>query len=461
MISIKHFFGDRAFYSKVLKISLPIMIQSGITNAVNMLDNVMIGSLGTEAASGVSIVNQLLFVFTMVLFGSGAAIGIFTSQYHGAGDVNGVRYTFRMKIYASFIITLIGVTVFTVFENETISLFLHETESTSDIEKTLGYGKDYLRVMLIGLLPYALSQAYATTLRESGEVKLPLYSGICAIVCNVVLNAILIFGLFGFPAMGVVGAAIATVISRFAELFVLAFFVKRRSASFPFIIGAFSSFKIPKALLSDILKRGSPLLFNELIWSLAMTVRSQCISTAGLDAVAALNIQTTVTNVLNIAYLSLGASIAIIVGNTLGSGELDRAREESTRLLTFSAIVGLGMGALQISLSKVFPLLYNFPEETRDLATYMLIISGISLVGNALAVSSYYTIRSGGLALLTMLFDCGYAWAITVPVAIVMSYFTDAGVHLIFAAVTFAESAKCILGVILVSRVKWARRLAK
>lgn len=459
MIGIKQFFGDRAFYKNVLKISLPIMIQSGITNAVSMLDNVMIGSLGTEATSGVSIVNQLLFVFSMVIFGAGAAIGIFTSQYHGAGDVLGVRYTFRMKIYVSLVITLLTATFLLAFDGEAISLFLHETDSTANIAKALGLGKEYLRVMLIGLLPYALSQAYASTLRESGEVKLPLYSGICAIICNISLNFILIFGLFGFPAMGVVGAAIATVISRFAELFVLAYFVHRRRERYTFIIGAYSSPKIPPSLLLNILKRGFPLLFNELIWSLAMTVRSGCISTAGLDAVAALNIQTTVTNVLNITYLALGSSIAIIVGNTIGAGALARAKEESKKLLTFSAIVGIGMGLVQIFLSEAFPLLYNVSDAARELAAYMLTISGISLGANALAVSSYYTLRSGGLALLTMLFDCGYAWAVTVPVALILSYLTNAGIHLLFAAVTLAESAKCILGIILVAKVKWARKL--
>ena len=459
MIKIKHFFGDRDFYKQVLSISLPIMIQSGFTNAAGMLDNVMVGSLGTEAMSGVSIVNQLLFVFSMVIFGAGAAIGIFTSQYHGAGDVQGVRYTFRMKFYTSLAIAFLTVLGLIIFEEQAISLFLHETDSTANIAEALVFGKKYLRIMLIGLLPYALSQAYASTLRESGEVKLPLYAGVFAIICNVLLNSVLIFGLFGFPRLGVVGAAIATVVSRFSEFFALAYFVHKRSAHYAFIIGAYSSPKIPASLLLDILKRGFPLLFNELIWSLAMTVRNQCISTAGLDAVAAFNIQTTVTNLLNITYLALASSIAIIVGNTLGAGDTERAKDESKKLLTFSAIVGLGMGILQISLSGVFPLLYNVPALTRSLASYMLIISGLSLPANALAVSSYYTLRSGGLALLTMLFDCVYAWVITVPTALILSDLTGAGIHLLFAAVIFAESAKCILGIILIAKVRWARKL--
>jgi Na+-driven multidrug efflux pump len=205
MTRFKRYFGDRRFYKNVILLTLPIMIQSGITNAVNMLDNLMIGSLGTEAISGVSIVNQLLFIFSMVIFGANAAVGIFTSQYHGAGDSENVKYTFRMKLMINFAIAAITVLTLLAFETGAISLFIHETNSSADLASTFEYGKIYLRIMLVGLVPYAISQTYASTLRECGDVKLPMYAGVFAIISNVVLNAILIFGLFGFPALGVAG----------------------------------------------------------------------------------------------------------------------------------------------------------------------------------------------------------------------------------------------------------------
>ena len=455
----KKYFGDRAFYKKVLAVSIPIIVQNGITNLVGMLDNIMIGSINTEAMSGVSIVNQLLFIFGMVIFGAGAAGGIFTSQYHGARDTDGVRSTFRMKFYINLTIAVVAIALLGFFGKEAISLYLHSGSAEGDLELTLGYGLDYLSVMLIGIIPYALSQVYASTLRETEETRIPMYSGIIAIGVNCCLNFVLIFGLLGFPRLGVVGAAIATVISRFVELLYLILRVHLSARRFEFIKGVYRSPRVPRALIVGIVSKGFPLLFNELIWSLAMAVRTHCISMAGLDAVAALNIQTTIFNVLNISYAALGNSIAIIVGNLLGAGKLDEARDSDRKLLVFATLAGFAMGLLQLGAAPVFPLIYNTTDAVRSLATYMMVISAISMPMNALAISTYYTLRSGGLALLTMLFDCAYAWVFTVSSAFVLAYFTDVGIHFLFAVVTFIECAKCFLGLVLVKRVRWARRL--
>ena len=455
----KKYFGDRAFYKKVLAVSIPIIVQNGITNLVGMLDNIMIGSINTEAMSGVSIVNQLLFIFGMVIFGAGAAAGIFTSQYHGANDTDGVRSTFRMKLFINLAITAAAIALLGIFGKEAISLYLHSGSAEGDLELTLDYGLDYLSVMLIGIIPYALSQVYTSTLRETEETKIPMYSGIIAIGVNLCLNFVLIFGLLGFPKLGVVGAAIATVISRFVELLYLILRVHLCARRFEFIRGVYRSLRVPRALIAAIISKGFPLLFNELIWSLAMAARTHCISTAGLDAVAALNIQTTIFNVLNISYAALGNSIAIIVGNLLGAGKLDEAKDVNRKLLVFSTVAGFAMGLLQLGAAPVFPLMYNTTESVRSLATYMMVISSISMPMNALAISTYYTLRSGGLALLTMLFDCAYAWVFTVSSAFILAYFTDVGIHLLFAVVIFVECVKCFLGLVLVKRVRWARQL--
>ena len=453
------YIGDRHFYKKVLAVAVPIMLQSGISSLVNLLDNVMIGRLGTEAMSGVSIVNEFIFVFNMIIFGAGAAAGIFTSQYHGAGDVQGVRGTFRIKIVINLSLCALTVLILSFFGREVISLFLHSGGSDSDPAVVLSYGMEYLAIMTVGLVPYAISQAYSTTLRETDEAVLPTYSGIVAMVTNFILNLVLIYGLLGFPALGVRGAAIASVISRFAELLYLVIRVHGNTHKYPFIKGALTTFAVSGKLIRSVAVRGMPLMMNELLWSFAMTFRNQCISTAGLDAVAAMNIQNTMFNVLNITYAALANSIAIIVGNLLGAGKMEEAKDTDKKLLVFSVLCGGMMCLLQMALSPLFPVFYNTSGTVRSLATYMLIISAVSMPLNSLAMACYYTLRSGGLAMLTMLFDCVYAWVITVPVAFVLAYFTDVGIHLLFAAVILAESLKCILGLILVKRVRWARRL--
>lgn len=220
---LKSFIGDRAFYKGVLAITVPMIIQNTVTNLVNLLDNLMVSWVGTEQMSGVSIVNQFIFVFNLAVFGAISGAGIFTAQFNGRGDTDGVRNTMRIKLVLCVIIGIIGVCVLGFFEDGLINNFLHEGtgEQALDLELVFSSAKEYAAYILIGLIPFALSQAYASTLRETGQTVVPMIASTVSIVTNLTLNGVLIFGLFGFPVMGVAGAAVATAISRFIELAIL------------------------------------------------------------------------------------------------------------------------------------------------------------------------------------------------------------------------------------------------
>ncbi len=289
----KKYIGDRAFYRRVLTIVIPIIIQNGITNFVSMLDNIMVGQVGTLPMSGVSIVNQLLFVFNLCIFGATAGAGIFTAQFQGSGDDDGIRHTFRFKIIICGILGIAGVALLAGFSEPLIRLFLTGSGDPADAAAILDYGRRYLRMMLLGLIPFSICNAYAGTLKETGETFIPMLGGIMATLVNLVLNYILIFGHFGAPELGVEGAAIATVISRFVELGIVAGWTHLHRQKNPFIVGAYRSMRIPAGLLRNIIVKGMPLLFNELLWSSGMTFMNQSYSTCGLDVVPALNISTT------------------------------------------------------------------------------------------------------------------------------------------------------------------------
>lgn len=284
---IKRYIGDKAFYKMLIAITLPIMIQNGITNFVSLLDNIMVGRLGTEAMSGVSIVNQFIFIFNLIVFGATSGAGIFTAQYYGKGDTEGIRNTFRLKLIINAIASIACIAVFLSFDDLLINLFLTSEDSQGDIALTLEYSKQYLRIMVLGLIPYAITYSYSSTMRETGDTLTPMISSLAAVLTNCVLNLILIFGLLGMPALGVRGAAIATVFSRFVELFVVVIKTHRSTAKFPYIVGAYRSFRIPLELVRKIAAKGLPLMANEFFWSLAITFRNQCYSTRGLEAVAA------------------------------------------------------------------------------------------------------------------------------------------------------------------------------
>ena len=455
---LNKYIGDKKFYRTVLSVSVPLMVQMGITNFVSLLDNIMVGQLGTESMSGVSIVNQFIFIFNLLIFGAISAAGIFTAQYHGFGDEEGEKHTFRFKFLINAVAALIGIALFYFFNDELINMFLHEG-TDGDLELTLLRGKEYLSIMLIGLLPYAISQVYASTMRETGESIVPMVASIVAVFTNFGLNIVLIFGAFGLPALGVRGAAIATVIARFAELSILLVWGHTHKAKCRYLIGAFKSFYIPPALTKQITIKGIPLMMNELFWALATTFRNQCYSTRGLDVVAAQNISSTIMNVFSVVYMAIGSSISIIIGNLLGAARRDEAVDTDRKMIVFSITCGACMGAIMIAFSSLFPMLYDTTDSVRTLAQFMIITSAITMPFSAFAHSAYFTLRTGGKVIVTLMFDSVYMWGIVMPVSIVLSYFTAIDIHLLFVICQGVEILKCVFGIILLKRRSWVNQL--
>ena len=456
---LKSLVGDRAFYRRVFTIAVPIIIQNCITNFVNLLDNVMVGSLGTEAMSGVSIVNQFVFIFNLAIFGAISGAGIFTAQYNGIGDTDGVRNTFRVKLMITGAIGVLGVIAFLTLGDTFIGMFLHEGDG-GDLAKTLEYGRSYLLYTVIGLIPYAISTSYASTLRETGETFMPMVASLTSVFTNFILNVILIFGFLGFPALGVVGAAIATSISRFAELGVLLVWTHTHTERNPFAEGLYKTFKLPASLVKSVAYKGMPMLINELLWSLMVTMRNQCFSTRGLDAVAGLNIAVTVINVLNVCYMSIGNTIGIIVGNTLGSGDIERAKDENKKLLALTVATSIGIALIEAAIAPFFPLLYNTTDSVRSLATFFMLVSAALTPFSAMAFASYFTLRSGGNVLITFLFDSVYSWCVVMSVSLALTYLTTIPIYSLYILCYAVDAIKCFIAVALVRRGKWAKQLS-
>ena len=358
-MGIRRFIGDKPFYRRVFAVMVPVLIQQVITNFVGLLDNLMVGQIGTEPMSGVAIVNQLLFVFALCIFGALAGPGILTAQFYGAEDHAGVRDTFRSKLYLGLGAVVVFGSLLILRGETLVRLFLHEGEAGLDLEATLRYAMQYLRVMLWQMLPFAVVQVYAGTLRETGETVLPMKAGLIAVCVNLVGNYILIFGKLGAPALGVEGAAIATVLSRFTELAIVAVWTHRHTQRCPYILGVYRSLHVPGALLKRMAKLGFPLLINELLWSSGMTTMNQCFSLRGLEVVSAENISTTISNLFFCAFLSMGTTVSIIIGQLLGSGETERAVDEDRKLIAFAVALCTAVGLVMAVIAPLVPELYN------------------------------------------------------------------------------------------------------
>ena len=455
------FIGDRAFYRLVLTIALPVMIQNGITSFVNMLDNLMVGGIGTEQMSGVAICNQLIFVFNLCVFGGLSGAGIYGAQFSGKRDLEGVQNVFRFKLWLVAILSVLGVAALWAFDEPLLSLFLHQGSEQGDLVLTLQCARAYLKVALVGLPVFALSQAYASTLRETASTTLPMGAGIAAMLVNLVGNWILIYGHFGAPRLGVVGAAWATVLSRIVELAIILLFTHMNVKAHPFARGLYRTLRVPGTLTGLIVKKGMPLLLNEALWSSGQTTLVQIYSTRGLAVVAGINISNTISMLFNIVFMSLGSSIGIVVGNLLGAGEMEKAKDTNTKLTAFSVMCCLAIGGILAATSGAFPLLYNTTDEVRRIASSLILITSAVMPCHAYTNACYFTLRSGGLTRLTMVYDCCFVWCVCIPLAFGLCRFTALPFVAVYAAVTATEGLKALFGYHFVRQGKWIRNIVE
>lgn len=462
-MKIKKLFGDKKFYAMVLSIAVPIVIQNGFTNFVSLLDNIMVGRVGTEQMTGIAIVNQLLLVFNLAIFGAISGAGIFGAQFYGCKDHKGVQRTFRFKLYICLGILLLGILVLLCAGDSLITLYLHGEGKDVELEATLGYGRQYLLVMLTGLLPFAVEEIYASTLRECGETKIPMIAGVVAVCVNLVLNYLLIFGKFGFPVLGVAGAAIATVISRYVQALIVILWTHTHAGRMPFIKGAYREFKIPAGLAGKIVRKGTPLMVNEILWAAGIAILNQCYSMRGLEALAALNISSTISNLFNVVFMSMGNAIAIIVGQLLGAGRMEEARDTDSKLIAFSVFSCLGFGAVMFALAPLFPRLYNTSEfpEVPGLAASLLRVAACCMPMWAFMHTTYFTLRTGGKTIVTFLFDSVFLWCVTTPFAFVLSRFTALPIVPLYLNCQLLDLIKCAIGFVLVKKGVWVNNIVE
>ncbi len=449
----------KGFYKNVLALAIPIMVQNGITNFVNMLDNIMVGRVGTTEMTGVAVTNQLIFVFNLCIFGAISGAGIFGAQFFGKKDFKGVRDTFRFKLAFCTLLTFLGIAIFLLFGENLISLYLKGEGSAAEAARSLKYAKEYMLIMLIGLVPYTISQCYASTMREANRSVVPMLAGMISVAVNLSLNSVLIFGLLGAPRLGVNGAAIATVVARFVELLAVCLWAHTHKKEFPFFKGVYKKFSVPSKLTKNIIVKGMPLMANETLWAAGIALVNQCYSTRGLDVVAANNITQTFFNVFSVAFMAVGVAIGIIVGQMLGSGELDTVKLYAVKLRNFSVFISLIVAVSFAACSGFIPYIYNTTENVRYLATALMLICAASMPMDAFVHASYFTLRSGGKVLVTLVFDSMFVWVVSVPLAFVLSRFTSIPIIPMFMICQGINLIKCVIGYAFVKSGMWIKNI--
>ena len=458
---MKKYIATKDFYKKVMLIAFPIMIQNGISNFVSLLDNIMIGRVGTEQMSGVSIVNQLIFVFMLCMFGVVSGAGILGAQYYGQKNNKGVRDVLRIKLVMVLGALIIATVVFLTMDKTLISLYLHEGSETGNLADTLRYGQEYLRVMLIGMFPMAVEMSYSSTLRECGETSVPMKASIVAVLVNLVLNYILIFGKLGMPALGVVGAAIATVVSRYIQMIYVVAWAHKNIAKVPYIEGVYRQFSISWNLFAKVFILTLPLMLNETLWSAGVAAVNTCYSYRGLSVVAAINIQSTIYNIFNIMYIAMGDALAIVVGQELGAGNIEKAKDTATKIIVMAvAFASLG-GLFMFGISYIFPLVYNTTDEVRHIAGLVIRITACCMPIHGFLHATYFAIRSGGKTVITFLFDSVYLWVIAFPFAYFLAHYTGLSIGPMFFSCQLIDLLKVAVGYFIFRSGIWARNITE
>lgn len=451
----------RDVYKKALLLAVPMMIQNGITNAVGLVDNVMVGSLGTESMTAVSIVVQLIFVFNLSVFGGLSGPGIYGAQYYGQGNQEGVRNVFRIKLWIGAFCMLVGTLVFATLDTALIGLYLHGNDAGIDSALTVTYAKQYLQIMIFNIFPFVITQVYAGSLRETGESFKPMIAGVCSVIVDIVLNYILIYGKFGFPRLEVRGAAVATVAARVVEMAIIIIWAHAQKRKHTFLQGVYRTIKVPVSMVKEILKKSIPIYFNEFLWAGGIAALTQCYSLRGLSVVAGMNISNALCNLLNVVFVAMGNAVGILSGQLLGAGKYKEAKANSMSLMWFTGGLCVLLTIMLVSISGVFPLLYDTSDDVRKLGGSFIVITALFFPVQGCLNALYFTLRSGGKTFVTFLFDSVYSWVVTVPIAWLLCNLTALPILTIYAIVQSADIIKLLVGYVLIQKGIWITNLVE
>ncbi len=433
-------FDDRNFYKSLFTIAVPIMLQNLISSFVNMVDTVMIGRLGTAEIAAVGLGNQVFFLFTMILFGVCSGAAVFTAQYWGKKDIEGIRKNTGLSL---LIVTSVGA----VFTAASIAAPRFIIGLYSNDETVIELGAAYLRAVAPCFIPFAISFLLTIVMRTIEKVKLSMITTLVALSINVVLNYLFIFGAGPIPAMGVVGAAIATVIARVIELVILVSVSYGKKYAIAGTLKELFGFDL--VFVARFFTITLPVIVNELLWSLGITVQSVIFARTNTDAIAAFNITNTVSQLTWVIFIGLG-------NGAIGEGSEAEARDYASRITLFAPLVAAFIAVFLIPLSWTLPYLFNVNANVFAIISVMFIILTVSYPFRAFNMAMVIGVsRAGGDTVFCMVYDIFFMWILALPLAAAASFVFHAPVWIIYLCLASEEPLKMLIGLARLRSGKW------
>ncbi len=445
---------DRSFYQKMFAIAIPMAMQNLINVAVGLLDTVMLGQLGEVAMSASSLGGQLGFMYMIVNMGLTAGAGVLTSQYWGRGDVDAIKKTMSMTYKISFALSMLFMAVALAMPQFVLSIFTNEAD-------VIASGAKYLQVISFTYLLSGITMSTLNMLRTVGTVKISLYVYSISFFVNVFFNYSLIFGKFGMPEMGVVGAALATVIARFVEMCIVLIFLLKYDDKINFRLSDLKG-KIDKAVFKIYIKYGLPVLCNEVLWSLGSSVLSIIMGHMGKEFVAANSICSVMFQCITVATHGINSAAAVMAGNTIGEGKYEQARKQALTLFVIS--IGIGFFSCFLTLVLKNPLVgfYNITAETQAIALEMLgAMAFVNIFQAVASINMFGTLRGGGDSKFVAVMDVGSMWLLSVPLGWAAGLVLHRPAGIVYICLKATTIFECFASAFRILSGKWVKDVTR
>lgn len=442
---------DKAFARKAIVLAIPLMLQSFVSVAVNLVDNLMVGALGDAAIGSVAAVNKYYMIASFAINGLAMAGSVFIAQFYGAGETKKMKQSFRtMLLFSTGIMSLF--TLFALIGSRQIIAFF-----TTDPEIIVD-GILYIRIAAWSFLPVAITMTIYNAMRAVGETKLPLFCSVTAVLINAVLNYVLMFGKFGFPRMEVAGAAMATLIARCIEVGLALIFLYRRPFDFKTKLSHIHH--VPADLMRRVLAKAAPLMLNEILWSFGMAMLFKFYSTRGPEVMSGYSICGTVGDLFFSLFAGMSAATTVLISQPLGANRLDEARENGYKLICFSMFLAVIMGILMFNSARVIPFLYrNITPAAQNVAIRYLHVQSFMFWNYMATAECYFILRAGGDMKHTLLMDSGFMWLLNIPFLAFITYRTDFDYLQIYLAGQLTDFLKLMFSLHVVRKEHWVVNL--
>lgn len=444
-------FDQKRFYRQMVLIALPVMIQNFISSLLNMIDTVMVGKLGEIEIAAVGIANQYFFFFNMFLIGLCAGCSVFISQFWGKKDVANIKRILGIGLISAVIASFVFIFIGFLNPHKVMALFNND-------KTVIELGARYLKIVLVSYLFTGITFVYSFSLRSIGNAVLPMLISCVALLCNAFLNYVLIFGKFGAPALGVEGAALATLIARVVEATILVASVYLGKGVLAASVRELLDFSLE--FVQKAYRTIFPVILNDMCWGLASLVYVAVYGRMGTQDVAAIQICNTINNLFMVVIFGMSSAAAVMIGNSIGAGKEWLGRKYATKFSILSVEVGIVLGLLIAITSPAMLGFFNVSDivinSSQKILYIISIIFFIRVLGIMLIVG---ILRGGGDAARAFIIEGFTMWLIGVPLTILGAFVWHFPVYMVYGLAIMEEIAKCILGLMRLKSGRWIRNV--